>query len=54
MKKNLLTAVLMTIATTILFGIVYPFVSRLLPKSYFRTRRMDNLSGVEIRLSARV
>jgi K+-transporting ATPase ATPase C chain len=26
MKKNLVTAVLMTIATTILFGIIYPFV----------------------------
>src|SRR5947209_16188076 len=26
MKKNLLTAVLMTIATTILFGLVYPLV----------------------------
>ena len=26
MKKNLITAVLMTIATTILLGIVYPLV----------------------------
>ncbi len=26
MKKNLITAILMTIATTILFGMVYPLV----------------------------
>ena len=35
MKKNLVTAVLMTIATTILFGIVYPFMVTALAQLLF-------------------
>ena len=35
MKKNLVTAVLMTIATTILFGIIYPFVVTALAQLLF-------------------
>jgi potassium-transporting ATPase KdpC subunit len=35
MKKNLLTAVLMTIATTVLFGIIYPFVVTALAQLLF-------------------
>src|SRR5438132_2694976 len=35
MKKNLLTAILMTIATTILFGIIYPFVVTALAQFLF-------------------
>src|SRR6267378_8280594 len=35
MKKNLVTAVLMTIATTILFGIIYPFVVTALAQFLF-------------------
>ncbi|SRR5713101_7102646 len=35
MKKNLLTAVLMTIATTVLFGIVYPLVVTALAQLLF-------------------
>jgi K+-transporting ATPase ATPase C chain len=35
MKKNLVTAILMTIATTILFGIIYPFVVTALAQFVF-------------------
>jgi potassium-transporting ATPase KdpC subunit len=35
MKKNLVTAVLMTIATTILFGIIYPFAVTALAQVLF-------------------
>ena len=35
MKKNLVTAVLMTIATTIVFGIIYPFMVTVLAQLLF-------------------
>ena len=35
MKKNLITAVLMTIATTILLGIIYPLVVTVLAQVMF-------------------
>jgi K+-transporting ATPase ATPase C chain len=35
MKKNLITAILMTIATTILLGIIYPLVVTGLAKVLF-------------------
>ena len=35
MKKNLITAVLMTIATTIVFGLVYPLIVTVLAQVIF-------------------
>jgi len=52
MKKNLVTAVLMTIATTILFGIIYPFMVTVLAQVLFPNqangqliRREDQVIG---------
>src|SRR6266568_2157869 len=52
MKKNLLTAILMTIATTVLFGIFYPLVVTALAQLLFPkqakgqlTRRGDQVIG---------
>lgn len=38
MKKNLITAVLMTIATTILLGIIYPLVVTALAQLFFKDK----------------
>lgn len=43
MKKNLITAVLMTIATTILLGIIYPLVVTALSQVFFRDRANGQL-----------
>lgn len=43
MKKNLITAVLMTIATTVLLGIVYPLVVTGLSQVLFRDKANGNL-----------
>jgi potassium-transporting ATPase KdpC subunit len=45
MKKNLLTAVLMTMATTILFGIFYPLVVTALAQLLFPTQANGQLIG---------
>ena len=46
MKKNLLTAILMTVATTILLGIVYPLVVTGLAGALFPAlRKADGLSA---------
>src|SRR5581483_5141773 len=43
MKKNLITAILMTIATTILLGIVYPLVVTALSQVIFRDKANGQL-----------
>ena len=43
MKKNLLIAVLMTIATTILLGIIYPLVVTLLAQVLFHDKANGQL-----------
>ena len=43
MKKNLLTAVLMTIVTTILLGIIYPLVVTGLAKAFFPAKANGQL-----------
>ena len=43
MKKNLVTAVLMTIATTVLLGIIYPLVVTALSQVFFRDRANGQL-----------
>ena len=43
MKKNLLTAVLMTIATTVLLGIIYPLVVTGLAQALFRDKANGQL-----------
>jgi len=43
MKKNLLIAVLMTFATTILLGIIYPFVATLLAQVIFHDKANGQL-----------
>jgi K+-transporting ATPase ATPase C chain len=43
MKKNLITAVLMTIATTILLGIIYPLVVTALAQVLFRDKANGQL-----------
>ena len=45
MKKNLLTAVLMTIATTVLFGILYPLVVTALAQLLFPKQANGQLIG---------
>src|SRR5256885_16256870 len=45
MKKNLVTAVLMTIATTIVFGIVYPLVVTALAQLLFPNQANGQLIG---------
>jgi K+-transporting ATPase ATPase C chain len=45
MKKNLMTAVLMTIATTIVFGIVYPLVVTALAQLLFPKQANGQLIG---------
>jgi hypothetical protein len=39
--KNLLTAILMTIVTTVLLGLVYPLVGLDWPKSFSLLKPMD-------------
>lgn len=43
MKKNLLTAVLMTVATTILLGLIYPLVVTLLAQVLFKDKANGQL-----------
>jgi K+-transporting ATPase ATPase C chain len=43
MKRNLITAVLMTVATTILLGIVYPMVVTGLAQAFFRDKANGQL-----------
>lgn len=43
MKKNLITAVLMTIATTVLLGIIYPLVVTVLAQVLFRDKANGQL-----------
>ena len=38
MKKNLITSVLMTIATTVLLGVIYPLVVTGLAQLFFKTK----------------
>jgi len=42
MKKNLVTSVLMTIATTVLLGIIYPLVVTGLAQVIFPRKPTDN------------
>ena len=42
MKKNLLTSVLMTIATTIVFGLLYPLLVTGIAQVISPDRRMDS------------
>src|SRR3981081_842379 len=51
MKKNLITAVLMTIATTILLGVIYPLVVTALAQAFFHAKANGQLiqrNGVTI------
>lgn len=50
MKKNLITAVLMTIATTILLGIIYPLVVTGLAQGLFRDKANGQLINVNGKL----
>jgi potassium-transporting ATPase KdpC subunit len=50
MKKNLITAVLMTIATTILLGILYPLVVTVLAQSLFHDKANGQLVEVNGKL----
>ena len=43
MKKNLITAVLMTIATTVLLGILYPLVVTGLARLFFPAQASGQL-----------
>lgn len=43
MKKNLITAILMTIATTILLGIIYPLVVTLLAQAFIHDKANGQL-----------
>jgi K+-transporting ATPase ATPase C chain len=43
MKKNLVTAVLMTLVTTVLLGIVYPLVVTVLARTFFRDKANGQL-----------
>ena len=45
MKKNLITAVLMTIATTVLLGILYPLLVTGLAQLIFPKRASGSLSA---------
>ena len=46
MKKNLITAVLMTLATTVLLGIAYPLLVTLLAQALFRDKANGQLVEV--------
>jgi len=51
MKKNIVTAVLMTIATTILLGIIYPLIVTALAQTFFHAKANGQLiqrNGVTI------
>jgi potassium-transporting ATPase KdpC subunit len=50
MKKNLITAILMTIATTILLGIIYPLVVTVLAQSLFHDKANGQLVEVNGKL----
>jgi len=43
MKKNLITAVLMTIATTILLGVIYPLIVTALAQTFFQAKANGQL-----------
>ena len=47
MKKNLLIAVLMTVATTVLFGLIYPLVVTGLAGALFPALRRANALSAE-------
>lgn len=46
MKKNLIIAVLMTLVTTVLFGLLFPCWLRDWRRCCFTIRRMENSSPV--------
>ena len=46
MKKNLITAVSMTVATTVLLGIVYPLLVTILAQTIFRDKANGQLLEV--------
>lgn len=61
MKKNLITAILMTIATTVLLGVIYPLVITALAQLLFRDKangqilhrngkRLDRASSLNLSL----
>ena len=50
MKKNLITAVLMTLATTVLLGVIYPLVVTGLAQSLFRDKANGQLLQVNGKL----
>ena len=41
MKKHLINAILMTVATTVLLGILYPLLVTGLAQLFFPSRRME-------------
>ncbi len=53
MKKNLITAILMTLATTLLLGIVYPLVVTTLAQLLFHDKANGQLISRDGKSSAR-